>query len=111
MSILYNRLLGLCADRGITGYRMSKDAGVSVNLMTDLKSGRKKGISAEVADKLATYFNVSVSYLLGTEEQEKPAGQVADGLTEEDIKLLSQIKKAPEEKKRAILELLKGWEE
>ena len=68
MSILYNRLSGLCERKGITGYRMAKDTNISTSLMTDLKMGRKKSISAEVADKLATYFEVSVGYLLGTEE-------------------------------------------
>lgn len=68
MSVLYSRLLQLCEERGVTGYRMAKDAGVSVNLMTDLKSGRKKGISAEVANKLSTYFGVSVGCLLGEED-------------------------------------------
>lgn len=69
MSILYERLLALCEDRGISGYRMSKDNGIALSLMTDLKMGRKKGISAEVANKLASYFGVTVGYLLGTEPE------------------------------------------
>ena len=68
MSILYNRLSELCEQRAITGYRMAKDTNISTSLMTDLKMGRKKSISAEVADKLAAYFEVSVGYLLGTED-------------------------------------------
>ena len=74
MSTLYDRLLLLCGRMGISGYRMAKDNGISPSIMTDLKAGRKKGISADTADKLASYFGVSVGYLLGTEEQkEKPA--------------------------------------
>lgn len=105
MSILYNRLLGLCADRGITGYRMSKDAGVSVNLMTDLKSGRKKGISAEVADKLATYFNVSVSYLLGTEEQEKPADEIGE-LSKEELDYIRWFREEATAKEKALVRMI-----
>ena len=105
MSILYNRLLGLCADRGITGYRMSKDAGVSVNLMTDLKSGRKKGISAEVADKLATYFNVSVGYLLGTEEQEKPADEIGE-LSKEELDYIKWFREEATAKEKALVRMI-----
>lgn len=74
MGNLYDAISKLCASNGITGYRMCKDIGIQPSIMTDLKSGRKKGLSAENADKIASYFGVSVSYLLGT-EKEKPATQ------------------------------------
>ena len=51
---------------------MCLDLGFSKSLMTDLKMGRKKGINAETAQKIATYFGVSVGYLLG-EEEKSPA--------------------------------------
>lgn len=92
MSVLYERLFKLCQDHGITGYRMAKDSGVSVNIMTDLKSGRKKSISAEVANKIAEYFGVSVGYLLGTEEKEStpaPSEDSAGVLTKEELARIS----------------------
>lgn len=73
MATLYERLDALCKERGIKGGRMCTDLNISKSLMTDLKSGRKKGINAETAQKIASYFGVSVGYLLGEEEQkEKP---------------------------------------
>ena len=48
---------------------MCTDIGISKGTLTDLKSGRKKGISAANAQKIASYFDVSVGYLLGEEEQ------------------------------------------
>lgn len=62
---MYILLKKLCDDKGCTGYRMSKDCGASPNLMTELKSGRKKTVSAELAAKLAEYFSVPVEYILG----------------------------------------------
>ena len=62
---MYILLKKLCEDKGCTGYRMSKDCGASANLMTELKSGRKKTVSAELAAKLAEYFSVPVEYILG----------------------------------------------
>ena len=72
MSILYDRLAQLCAERGIKGGRMCSDLGLSKSLMTDLKMGRKAGISAVTAQKIASYFGVSVGYLLGEETEKAP---------------------------------------
>ena len=46
---------------------MCTDLGLSKSLMTDLKSGRKKGVTAVTANKIANYFGVSIEYLLGQE--------------------------------------------
>lgn len=69
MSQLYKKLSELCKSAGITGYRMCKDCGLSTSTMTDLKSGRKKTLNAESINRIATYFGVSVGYLLGEEEK------------------------------------------
>ena len=108
MSVLYKRLLKLCEEKGITGYRMAKDAGVSVNIMTDLKSGRKKSISAEVANKIADYFGVTVGYLLGEEEKEKPADSRVGELTEEELDYIEWFRQAPENMKEAVRLIIKG---
>ena len=42
--------------------------------------GRKNSLSAATLSKIATYFGVSVDYLLGNEEKEKPAIDEGDGL-------------------------------
>lgn len=81
MATLYETLESLCAKKGIKGGRMCTDLGLSKSLMTDLKSGRKKTVSAVTAQKLADYFGVSVGYLLGKEEA---AG--VRPVTDDDIK-------------------------
>lgn len=59
---------------------MCVDLGLSKSLMTDLKSGRKKGITSETAQKIADYFSVSVDRVLnGPDSKEK-----APALTEKD---------------------------
>ncbi len=65
MCTLYESIRSLCTERGITGGRMCVDLGLSKSLMTDLKAGRKKGITAETARKIADYFDVSVDRVLG----------------------------------------------
>ena len=107
MSSLYERLLSLCNEKGIKGARMCTDLGMSKSLMTDLKSGRKKGVNAETAQKIASYFNVSVGYLLGEEEKEKPTAQ-GDGLTENQRVLIDFAKSLSEEQAVLALRVLKS---
>ena len=71
MWTLYDTLVSLCNERGISGSRMCTDLGISKSLMTDLKSGRKKTVSAPTAQKIASYFGVTVGYLLGQEEKKE----------------------------------------
>ena len=66
MSKLYETIIELCASKGITGYRMCKEIGIQPSILTDLKMGRREGISSKNADKIARFFGVPVGYLLGT---------------------------------------------
>lgn len=75
MWTLYASILSLCAERGIKGGKMCVDLGLSKSLMTDLKSGRKKGITADTAQKIADYFNVSVDRVLGKEKAPTQEGE------------------------------------
>ena len=81
MPTLYTRISTLCANRGVTCARMCAETGISKGLISDLKAGRRSGISAETAYRIAKYFGVSVGYLLGQEPE--PTCTVKD----KDIKL------------------------
>ena len=108
MATLHERLTILCEKRGIKGAQMCRELGISKSLMTDLKSGRKKGVNAETAQKLSSYFNVTVGYLLGEEEtKEKPTVQ-DDGLTENQRKLMEFAKSVPDDKADMILRVMKS---
>lgn len=106
MGTLYERLLLLCEERGIKGGRMCVDLGISKSLMTDLKSGRKKSINAETAQKIASYFGVSVGYLLGEEEQKKSTIPEDDGLSESQKALIDFARSASPEKAAKVLRLM-----
>lgn len=81
MGTLYKNIIKLCEEKGIKGGKMCTDIGMSKGILTDLKKGRQTGISAANAQKIASYFGVSVGYLLGKEEKkEKPIKD--DGLSE-----------------------------
>lgn len=91
MSDLYNRIMSLCDNAGISGYRLCKDAGIQPSVLTDLKMGRQLGLSAKNADKIASYFGVSVGYLLGTEQKKDPTQKREADYKE--LKLLEEYKK------------------
>ena len=107
MVTLYERLSDLCEGKGVKGGRMCTDLGFSKSLMTDLKSGRKKTVNAETAQKIASYFGVSVGYLLGEEEQkENPAKN--DGISEKRQALIDFAKSVPEDKAELVLRVMKS---
>lgn len=72
MCTLYESIISLCKERGIKGGRMCTDLGLSKSLLSDLKSGRKKGITSETAQKIADYFSVTVDRVLNGEETKTP---------------------------------------
>ena len=84
MGTLYENIMALCAERGIKGAKLCTDTGISKGLLTDLKMGRRTGVSAVTAQKIASYFGVSVAHLLGEEKEKMPA------LTEKDRRDIAQ---------------------
>ncbi len=112
MSTLYKNIVALCEEKGIKGGKMCTDTGISKGLLTDLKMGRRSGVSATTAQKIASYFGVSVGYLLGEEEKkEKPIKD--DGLSEkkkEFIRKIEGMSEAQVERLEQILALVENTE-
>ena len=81
MGNLYTTIQNLCQAHNIRPGKLCDELHISRGLMTDLKMGRKTGLSAVTAQKIAGYFGVTVAYLLG---EESPAA--SREITDEDIK-------------------------
>ena len=94
MGTLYETIMSLCEEKGISGYRLCKDIGMQPSVLTDLKMGRQSGLSAQNADRVASYFGVSVGYLLGSETKKEPATQTGSGLQWTRYDLLNEKNKA-----------------
>jgi transcriptional regulator with XRE-family HTH domain len=108
MCNLYKRINALCEEKGVKGARMCSETGISKGLLTDLKMGRRTGVSAVTAQKIASYFGVSVGYLLGEEDKkEKPTVQ-DDGLTENQRILMDFVKSVPDDKAAMILKVIRS---
>lgn len=85
MGGLYENIAGLCTDRGITAYKLCTDLGMRNSVISDLKTGRKKGLNAETLSKIADYFGVSVDYLLGNEQKEKAPADSGGRFREDEL--------------------------
>lgn len=109
MSKLYESILSLCTEAGIKGGKMCVDLGLSKSLMTDLKAGRKSGISASTAQKIADYFGVSVDRVLGVEKKEKP--NVPEDIAPNKQKLLNLIDDLSETEAALLLERIQKIKE
>lgn len=86
MSDLYKRIEELCENKKINITVMCRESGASRASLTDLKMGRKQGLSTETLFKIATYFNVSIDYLLGTKIKKAPAEDDERKVSDDDIK-------------------------
>jgi len=103
MDSLYDRILSLCDRNSIRPGRLCDELGLSRGLMTDLKMGRKKSVSAETAQKIAAYFGVSVGYLLGQQD----APQSPDILDQVDVAFYGDFKELDEEQKAAVRDMVR----
>lgn len=107
MGTLYEKIISLCEEKDIKGGKMCTDIGMSKGILTDLKMGRQSGISTANAQKIANYFNVSVGYLLGEEEEKKEQPTEYGELSEKHRALIDFAMSVPEDKAEMILQVMK----
>lgn len=101
MDNLYQVIENLCRQRGIRPGHLCSELGLSRGLMTDLKMGRKKSISAQTAQKIAAYFSVSVGYLLGQTEES------SDILDQVDVAFYGEYKELNDEEKETVRDMVR----
>ena len=85
MNNLYERIFSLCSENGIKPGKMCTDLGISRGNISDLKMGRIESLSADKLAKIATYFKVSVEYLLTGEETKKAPTDGERIVSDDDI--------------------------
>lgn len=107
MCNLYERIVYLCKQKGVSGSRMCLDLGMSKSILSDIKSGRKRGVSTATAQKMASYLNVSVGYLLGEEDKKEQTTEY-DGLSEKKKVLMDFVMSVPDDKAEMLLRVMKS---
>ena len=105
MANLFDRILSLCERDGIRPGRLCDELGISRGLITDLKMGRKKGVNAETAQKIASFFEVSVGYLLGVHDDTAAPDTV--NLDQVDVAFYGDFKELSEEDKDTVRDMVR----
>ena len=106
MANLYERILSLCERDGIRPGRLCDEIGISRSLMTDLKMGRKKGVNAETAQKIASFFGVSVGHLLGIEGSDAVSESTVN-LDEIDVAFYGDFKELSKEEQETVRDMVR----
>lgn len=75
----------LCIQKGVSCKRAAEDIGLSNSITTKWK---KTGATptGETLTKIASYFGVTVGYLLGEEKEKAPAENGKRSVSDDDIK-------------------------
>ncbi len=107
MANLYESILALCERNSIRPGRLCDELGISRGLMTDLKMGRKKGVNAETAQKIASFFGVSVGHLLGIEGSDAVQSSNAINLDQIDVAFYGEFKELSEEDKETVRDMVR----
>ena len=108
MANLYESILQLCERDGIRPGRLCDELGISRGLMTDLKMGRKKGVNAETAQRIASYFGVSVGYLLGIDSSDAATGSAeVINLDQVDVAFYGEFKELSDEDKETVRDMVR----
>ncbi len=63
MGNLYENIRLICEQNGTTVTQMCKDLDITRSILSELKSGRTKTLSLDVAQKIASFFFVDVDFL------------------------------------------------
>ena len=103
---LYNKLIELCNSKGVSGSRMCVELGISKSTMTDLKNGRIKSVSVTNAQKIASYFNITVDELYG-KEKSSPGAEEKPPRERKYDEIISLLQALPEEKVTEAIRYLK----
>lgn len=103
MGSLYERIEGMCKERGISITDMCRESKAPRGSLGDLKKGRIAKLSIDTLEKLSAYFSVPIEYILGTEENADPGEGVSVKVTEDELRLLNMYRNASDRKKSLIM--------
>lgn len=106
MSDLYSNIHALCEKEGIKDGTLCGNIGIRRSFLSELKAGRTKSLSTEVLSKIATYFNVSVDYLLTGDQKENPPQQPQSEVDAAVERIRRKLESMPKEQREALMNLI-----
>ncbi|GAA0735355.1 helix-turn-helix transcriptional regulator [Clostridium oceanicum] len=67
ISIMGLNIKKIREKKGMSAYRLAKDAKVGVSTISQIESGKRQSLNSNTAEKIANTLNVSVDELMATE--------------------------------------------
>jgi transcriptional regulator with XRE-family HTH domain len=114
---MYDIFEKLCAEKGVTPYRVCKETGLTTSTISNWKAGRYIP-KTDKLQKIANYFGVSIEFLMGTEEKEdspvyytkeETAKLAQEMFEDEDMRSLFHMKRnMPPDRFKAHMEFMKN---
>lgn len=89
MGNTYDTIFQKCKSQGITVGKMCSETGISQGVLSDLKKGRTKNLSANNLQKISEYLKCTVNELLG--ENISGPTTVSDDEAALDEELISRL--------------------
>ena len=106
MSDLYSNIHALCEKEGIKDGTLCGNIGIRRSFLSELKAGRTKSLSTEVLSKIASYFNVSVDYLLTGVQKENPPQQPQREVDAAVERIRKKLESMPTAQREALMNLI-----
>ncbi len=114
---MYDIFEKLCAEKGVTPYRVCKETGLTTSTISNWKAGRYTP-KTDKLQKIADFFGVSIEFLMGTDEKEESpiyytneetAKLAQEMFEDEDMRSLFHMKRTmPPERFKAHIEFMKN---
>lgn len=99
MCNLYQRIKEACDAKGVSVSAMCLQLGMSKSVLSDLKAGRKKTLSADTLARIARFLQVSTDALLGKDTD--------DLLEQADIAFYGEFKELDEQQKEVVRDMVR----
>lgn len=104
---MYEIFAQLCKKHGVTPYRVSKETGVPQPTLSEWKKGTYQP-KQDKLQKIADYFGVSLSYLMGITEKteaqkESPDLEKTEADDDDFVVLARHMQKIPEKERQRII--------
>jgi transcriptional regulator with XRE-family HTH domain len=105
MSVM-EKVIVLLNERHIEQKELCQYIGISQQQFTEWKAGRLKSYTKHL-DKIASFFNVSVDYLLGNSETKEKPAQLKDELKGVNFALYGEVHDLTEKEMQDVLDYVK----
>lgn len=104
--VFYDNYVRLCNSISKSPSAVAVELGLKKATVTRWKKGGNP--TDANLQKIAVYFGVSTDYLLGkeSEQKEKPAPEIGNGLSEKDMQLLAKIMALPDDKFEDVMDYM-----